>query len=281
MKAVRTALLLVALTLLFVFVGQLIGGRTGAMYAFVFAAIMNIGSYWFSDKIVLAMYRAQPVSPEEAPRLYSIVRELASGAGMPMPKIYVIPTQSPNAFATGRNKNHAVVAVTEGILGLLTEDELRGVLGHELAHVRNKDMLIGSMAATLAGAISMLAYMARWGAILGGFGSSRDDREGGALGFLVAAIVAPIAAMLIQLAISRSREYGADASGARIAGSPYGLASALEKLERATQIRPLPANPATSHLFIVNPLRGKSVWNLLSTHPPIEERIRRLREMHF
>jgi heat shock protein HtpX len=280
MKAVRTALLLAALTVLFVFVGQLVGGRTGAMYAFVFAVIMNFGSYWFSDKIVLAMYKAKPVSPEEAPRLYSIVRELAGGAGMPMPKIYIIPTQSPNAFATGRNKNHAVVAVTQGILSLLSEDELRGVLGHEMAHVRNKDMLIGSMAATLAGAISMLAFVARWGAILGGFGG-RDDREGGVVGLLAAAIVAPIAAMLIQLAISRQREYGADASGARIAGSPYGLASALEKLEKASQIRPLPANPATSHLFIVNPLRGKNVWNLLSTHPPIEDRIRRLREMHF
>jgi len=271
-------MLLTALTVLFVIVGHLVGGQSGAMFAFIFAVIMNFGAYWFSDKLVLAMYKAQPVSPSEAPRLYSIVQELATSAGLPVPRIYITPNQSPNAFATGRNPKNAVVAVTRGILDLLSEEELRGVLAHELAHIRNRDMLVGSIAATLAGAISMLAFMARWGAILGGFGG-RDDRDGGGLiGLLVAAIVAPIAAMLIQMAVSRSGEYRADASGARIAGTPYGLANALAKLETASDRRPLQANPASAHLFIVNPLRGKSVWNLLSTHPPIEERIRRLRE---
>lgn len=277
MNALRTGMLLTALTLLFVFVGQLVGGRNGAMYAFIFAVIINFGAYWFSDKLVLIMYKAQPISPNEAPRLYSMVQEIASSAGLPMPRVYMIPSNSPNAFATGRNPQNAVVAVTQGILDLLDENELRGVLAHELAHVRNRDMLVGSIAATLAGAVSMLAFMARWGAILGGFGG-RDDRDGGIVGLLAAAIVAPIAAMLIQMAVSRSREYGADETGARIAGSPYGLANALAKLEGASQRRPLQANPTSAHLFIVNPLRGKSVWNLLSTHPPIEERIRRLRE---
>jgi len=280
MNTLRTAMLLTVLTLLFVFVGNLVGGRNGAMYAFIFAIIMNFGTYWFSDKLVLAMYRAQPISPSEAPRLYSMVQELASNGGLPMPRMYLIPTDSPNAFATGRNPQNAIVAVTRGILNLLDEDELRGVLAHELAHVQNRDMLIGSIAATLAGAISMLAFMARWGAIFGGFGS-RDDRDSGVVGLLAAAIVAPIAAMLIQMAVSRSREYGADASGARIAGSPYGLANALAKLEQASQRRPLRANPTSAHLFIVNPLRGKGVWNLLSTHPPIEERVRRLHEQRF
>ncbi len=271
--------LLTVLTLLFVFVGQAVGGRQGATFAFMFALIMNFGAYWFSDKLVLAMYRAQPVEPNEAPRLYSIVQGLAISAGLPMPKMYIIPSRSPNAFATGRNPQHAVVAVTEGILDLLNEDELKGVLAHELAHVRNRDMLIGSIAATLAGAIMMLASMARWAAIFGGFGG-RDDRDdnGGALGLLVAAVVAPIAALLIQMAVSRSREYQADASGAGIAGSPYGLANALGKLEGASKMRPIQANPASAHLFIVNPLHGKSLWNLFSTHPPIEDRIRRLRE---
>jgi heat shock protein HtpX len=278
MNALRTMFLLTALTLLFVFVGEAVGGRQGAMFAFVFALIMNFGAYWFSDKLVLAMYRAKPVSPNEAPRLYSIVQGLAISAGLPMPKMYIIPSRSPNAFATGRNPQHAVVAVTEGILDLLDEDELKGVLGHELAHVKHRDMLIGSIAATLAGAIMMLANMARWAAIFGGVGN-RDDRDnGGALGLLVAAIVAPIAALLIQMAVSRSREYQADASGAGIAGSPYGLADALAKLESASKMRPIQANPASAHLFIVNPLHGKSMWNLFSTHPPVEERIRRLRE---
>jgi heat shock protein HtpX len=278
MNMLRTGLLLTALTVLFVVVGGMIGGQGGMMFAFVLALIMNFGTYWFSDKLVLAMYRAQPISPEQAPRLYSIVSELATSAGLPMPRIYIMPSKSPNAFATGRNPKHAVVAVTQGILELLSEEELRGVLAHELAHIRNRDMLIGSMAATLAGAISMLAMMARWGAMLGGVGGRDDDRDGGFIGLLVAAIVAPIAAMLIQMAVSRSGEYRADASGARIAGTPYGLANALSKLQTASQRRPFHANPASAHLFIVNPLRGKSVWNLLSTHPPIEERVRRLRE---
>jgi heat shock protein HtpX len=279
MNMLRTALLLTALTLLLIFVGQAVGGRDGAMLAFIFAIIMNFGSYWFSDKLVLAMYRAKPVSPNEAPRLYSIVQELSLSAGLPMPRVYIIPSESPNAFATGRNKNHAVVAVTHGILNLLDENELRGVLAHELAHVRNRDMLVGSIAATLAGAISMIGVMVRWGAMFGGLGGRDDDNNGGIIGVLVAAIIAPLVAMLIQLMVSRSREYGADASGARIAGSPSGLANALAKLERGAQARPLHANPASAHLFIVNPLRGKSIWNLLSTHPPVEDRIRRLREM--
>lgn len=277
MNVLRTTFLLTTLTLLFVVVGQLVGGQSGAVFAFFLAVVMNIGSYWFSDKIVLAMYRAKPVSPDQAPRLYAIVEELANNAGLPMPRLCVMQNKSPNAFATGRNPKNAVVAVTDGILDILTEDELRGVLAHELAHIRNRDMLIGSIAATLAGAISMLAFFARWGAILGGFGG-RDDRDGGIIGLLVAAIVAPIAALLIQMAVSRSREYGADATGAQIAGSPNGLANALAKLEAASQRAPMKANPTSAHMFIVNPLRGKSVWNLLSTHPPIPERIRRLRE---
>jgi heat shock protein HtpX len=278
MNALRTMFLLTALTLLFIFVGQMIGGRQGAAFAFALALIINIGSYWFSDKLVLAMYRAKPVSPTEAPRLYSIVQALALSARLPMPKLYIIPNQSANAFATGRNPQHAVVAVTEGILGLLDEDELTGVLAHELAHVRNRDMLIGSIAATLAGAIMMLANMARWAAIFGGVGGRDDRNNGGALGLLVAAIVAPIAALLIQMAVSRSREYQADSAGAGIAGSPYGLAKALAKLESSAKTRPIQANPASAHLFIVNPLRGKNIWNFFSTHPPIEDRIRRLRD---
>ncbi len=279
MNALRTAFLLTTLTLILVFVGQMVGGRSGAMVFFFLAVVMNFGAYWFSDKIVLKMYRAQPISPSDAPRVYSMVQELATSAGLPMPRVYLIPNDSPNAFATGRNPQHAVVAVTNGILNLLSEDELRGVLAHELAHIKNSDMLIGSIAATLAGAVSMLAMVARWGAIFGGFGG-RDDDNGGIIGLLAAMIVAPIAAMLIQMAVSRSREYGADAMGSQIAGSPYGLANALAKLESGAQRRPLKATPASAHLFIVNPLRGKSVWNLLSTHPPIQERIRRLREQH-
>jgi heat shock protein HtpX len=279
LNTLRTALLLTALTALLIFVGQVIGGSTGAMFAFIFALIMNFGAYWFSDKLVLRMYRAKEVTQSQAPRLYRMVEELTMKAGMPMPRLYIIPTQSPNAFATGRNKNHAVVAVTEGILNLLDENELEGVLAHEISHVDNHDMLVGSIAATLAGAISLIAMIARWGAIFGGFGG-RDDDNGGVIGLLVAAIVAPIAAMLIQLAVSRSREYGADASGARLIGHPDYLADALAKLERGSQMRPMKANPTSAHLFIVNPLHGKSIWNLLSTHPPIEERIRRLREMH-
>ena len=248
------------------------------LVAFVLAIIMNAGSYWFSDRIVLAMYHAQPVEESENPKLFQIVRELAAEADLPMPRVYVIPQETPNAFATGRNPEHAAVAVTEGILRILTPSELKGVLGHELGHVRNRDILISSIAATLAGAIMILASMARWAAIFGGFGG-RDDREGGILGLLLTAILAPIAAMLIQLAISRSREYLADQTGARLSHNPEGLARALEKLEAASTRVPMDASPATAHMFIVNPLSGKTLAGLFSTHPPIEERIRRLRSM--
>ncbi len=274
----KTAALLGLLTGLIVLCGGALGGRSGAVIALVLAAVMNLGAYWFSDKIVLAMYHAQPVSPSEAPRLHAIVERLVARAGIPMPRIFVIPERSPNAFATGRNPQHAALAVTAGLLDMMTDDELEGVIGHELGHVRNRDILISSIAATIAGAITMLAQMARWGAIFGGFGG-RDDREGGAggvLGLLFMAILAPIAAVLIQMAISRSREYAADATGAEFAGNPYGLAHALEKLGKASQRIPMDANPVTSHMFIVMPFSGRAMLNLFSTHPPIEERIRRL-----
>jgi heat shock protein HtpX len=241
---------------------------------------MNFGSYWFSDKLVLKMYRARPVGMNEAPELYRIVQNLATRAGMPMPKLYIIPSEAANAFATGRSPEHAAVAATEGILRLMSEEELEGVLAHELSHVRNRDILISSVAATLAGAIVMLANMVRWAAMFGGM--SRDDREegGGLLGLLAMSILAPLAAGLIQMAISRSREYQADASGAALLHNPEPLARALEKLEDASQRVPLNASPQTAHLFIVNPLSGRSFANLFSTHPPLEERIRRLRSMH-
>ncbi|MBZ4660111.1 MAG: htpX [Desulfacinum sp.] len=280
----RTTLLLAALTVLIVWIGRLLGGPQGMAIALVFAVVMNFGSYWFSDKIVLAMYRAQPVDEREAPELYNMVRELAASAGLPMPKVYIIPSETPNAFATGRNPEHAVVAVTEGLLRLLSAHEVRGVLAHELAHIKNRDILIGTIAASLAGAIMFLADMARWAAIFGGFRGNDEEGEGagGLIGTLILAIVAPIAAMLIQMAISRSREYLADETGARIAGSPEGLAGALEKLAVASQRIPMvEAKPATAHMFIVNPLSGKSLVNLFSTHPPIEERIRRLRSFAY
>jgi len=280
----RTTLLLAALTVLIVWIGRLLGGPQGMAIALVFAVVMNFGSYWFSDKIVLAMYRAQPVDEREAPELYNMVRELAASAGLPMPRVYIIPSETPNAFATGRNPEHAVVAVTEGLLRLLSAHEVRGVLAHELAHIKNRDILIGTIAASLAGAIMFLADMARWAAIFGGFRGNDDEGEGagGLIGTLILAIVAPIAAMLIQMAISRSREYLADETGARIAGSPEGLAGALEKLAVASQRIPMvEAKPATAHMFIVNPLSGKSLVNLFSTHPPIEERIRRLRSFAY
>ncbi len=278
MNSVRTALLLGVLTGLLMMIGGLFGGKQGVIIAFVFAMIMNFGSYWFSDKIVLSMYRAREVSEREAPELYTTVKNLALRAGMPMPRVYIVPGETPNAFATGRNENHAVVAVTEGILRILDRDELEGVLAHELTHIKNKDMLIGSIAATLAGAVMMLASMAKWAAI---FGFGGDDKEGGGgiIGLILMAILAPIAAMLIQMGISRSREYMADDGGARISGKPYGLAGALEKLSAASQILPMKANPATAHMFIVNPLTAKSFSHLFSTHPPIEKRIERLRAM--
>lgn len=279
-NTLKTTLLLGLLTAIILWFGEFLGGSQGLMVAFVFAAIMNFGSYWFSDKIVLAMYRARPVTMNEAPDLYRVVHNLATRAGMPMPKLYIIPTDAANAFATGRGPEHAAVAVTEGILRLMSWDELEAVLAHELSHVRNRDILISSIAATLAGVIMMLANMVRWAAIFGGF--SRDDREegGGLIGLLLMSILAPLAAMLIQLAISRSREYQADASGAQLLHSGEPLARALEKLEYSTQRLPMEASPQTAHLFIVNPLRGRSLANLFSTHPPIEERIRRLRAMH-
>ena len=279
-NVLRTTVLLAALTALFLVIGGAIGGNQGLFIAFVFALLMNFASYWFSDKIVLSMYGAREVSLNEAPDLYRLVQRLAQRAGIPMPRVYIIPSDAPNAFATGRNPQHGAVAVTEGILRTLDSDELAGVLAHELGHIRNRDTLIMTVAATLAGAITMLAHMAQWGAI---FGFGRRDEEdsggGGMLSLLFMAILAPIAATLIQLAISRSREFFADSTGAAIAGSPSGLARALEKLHYASQRLPMDANPATAHLFIVNPLTGGSLVNLFSTHPPIEERIRRLRRI--
>jgi heat shock protein HtpX len=281
-STLKTTLLLGSLTGLLLLFGDLFGGRSGVQVAFVFAAIMNLGAYWFSDKIVLMTYRAQPIEESEAPELYRIVRGLAQKANIPMPRIYRIPTDSPNAFATGRNPQHAVVAVTDGILRILTLEELEGVLAHELGHVTNRDILVSSIAATLAGAVMMLARMAQWGAMFGGM--ERDDREGRSNGLilLLMAILAPLAAMVIQFAVSRAREYGADDSGAKLCGHPEALASALEKLAIGSGRIPLPASPQTAHLFIVNPLTGgQFLSNLFSTHPPIEERIARLRQMQL
>lgn len=281
MNGLKTVFLLGVLTGLILLVGGAIGGKNGLILGLVFAGGMNFFSYWFSDKIVLAIYRAKPVEQAEAPGLYAVVERLAARAQIPMPKLYVIQEDSPNAFATGRNPNHAAVACTTGILKLMSDEELEGILAHELSHVRNRDILISSIAATLAGAIGVLAHMARWGAMFGGYGG-RDDRNGGGgiFALLATAIFAPIAAMLIQLAISRSREFQADASGAELAGSPYGLARALEKLGKYSKQIPMDANPATAHLFIVAPFSGASFAKLFSTHPPLEERIRRLLGQH-
>jgi heat shock protein HtpX len=278
-NTVKTALLLGALTGLLMLVGGLIGGKGGVYIAFILAVILNFGSYWFSDKLVLKMYKAQEVSESSAPDLHAIVRNLAMKASLPMPRVFIIPEETPNAFATGRNENHAVVAVTEGIMRILSKEELEGVIAHELSHIKNKDMLISSIAATIAGAISMLATMAQWAAIFGGGRSTDEDNGGGIIGLIAMAIFAPLAAAVIQMAISRSREYLADAGGASITKNPYGLASALEKLTKASQIIPMDAKPSTAHLFIVNPLSGKAFMNLFSTHPPLEERIARLRSM--
>ncbi len=278
MNSLKTALLLGLLTGLLMLIGGWFGGQHGVVIAFVVAMVMNFASYWFSDRIVLSMYRAREVTEAEAPELYNIVRNLALAAQLPMPRVYIVPGETPNAFATGRNEHHAAVAVTEGILGILKKDELEGVLGHELTHIKNHDILIGSIAATIAGAIVMLANMAQWAAI---FGGGRDDDEGGSniFGLIAMAILAPIAASLIQMAISRSREYLADEGGAKISGKPLSLASALGKLSGAAQALPMQANPSTAHMFIVNPLSGRSLMNLFSTHPPVEERIARLRSM--
>ncbi|MBI3634869.1 MAG: zinc metalloprotease HtpX [Candidatus Rokubacteria bacterium] len=276
----KTAVLLGLLTALLVLVGGAIGGQRGMLMAFVFALFMNFFSYWFSDKIVLAMYGAEPVDEARAPQLYAIVRRLTTRAQIPMPRVYLIPVDTPNAFATGRNPEHAAIAVTEGIMRILDQDELEGVLAHELSHVKNRDILISTIAATLAGTITYLAHMAQWAAMFGG--ARRDDEDEGGTSPIAAifmAILAPIAAMLVQMAVSRAREYQADASGARMAGRTWGLAKALEKLQMAQQVAPMDANPATAHLFIVNPLSGRALMNLFSTHPPLEERIARLRAM--
>jgi len=272
----KTAFLLSALTLLLMFIGRAFGGHNGMILALVFAAVMNFVAYFFSDKIALAMYRAQPVTREDLPRAYQAVERLTQKIGIPMPKIYVIPSDSPNAFATGRNPSHASVAVTRGILELLTDEELEGVLAHELGHVNNRDILISSVAATLAGAITMLANMGKWAMIFGGYGRDRDDRGGGGLAGLLMLIVAPIAATLIQLAVSRSREYQADATGAHFTGNPYALASALQKLDAYSRRIPMQANPSTAHLFIIQPFMGMNFGSLFSTHPPIAKRIERL-----
>ena len=279
MNNFKTALLLGSLTGLLLLIGGFLGGKSGVVIAFIFAMVMNFGSYWFSDKLVLRMYKAQEVTETQAPELYRMVQTLAMRGGLPMPRVYVIPEDTPNAFATGRDEHHAVVAVTEGIMRILNRDELEGVIGHELSHIKNGDILIGSIAATLAGAIVMLANMAQWAAIFGGASSDDDEAGGGIIGLILMAILAPIAATIIQMAISRSREYLADDGGARISGKPYGLAGALDKLQRASQAVPMAANPSTAHLFIVNPLTGGSFMALFSTHPPIEERIARLRNM--
>jgi heat shock protein HtpX len=277
-NTIKTTLLLGLLTGLIMGFGNYLGGNQGLVIAFAFAAVMNFGAYWFSDKMVLSMYRAQPVEEAQAPELYRIVHNLVTRAGLPMPRLYVIPSDSPNAFATGRSPQHAAVAVTQGLLRMMQPEELEGVLAHELGHVKNRDTLISTVAATLAGVVMMLATMLRWAAIFGGV--QRDDRDGGGLvQLLVMTIVAPLAAMLIQLAISRSREYQADSTGAHLAGNPLGLAAALEKLERGSERIPLPANPQTAHLFIVNPLSGSAMTKLFSTHPPLEDRVRRLRSM--
>lgn len=273
----KTGLLLALLTGIFLWIGEAAGGRTGMVMAFGFAVLMNAGAYWFSDKIVLRMYRAQEVGEAESPELHGIVRRLATAAKLPMPRVYLIPNDSPNAFATGRNPAHAAVAVTRGILRILDREELEGVLAHEMAHVRNRDILIGTVAATLAGAVMMLARFVQFAAIFGGGG--RDREGGGGLGLLAMAILAPIGAMLVQMAVSRSREYLADESGARFCGNPESLASALEKISSASKRVPLEASPATAHMFILNPLSGGGLRSLFSTHPPVEKRIERLRSM--
>jgi len=280
MNSLKTTFLMALLTGLLVVIGGLIAGKNGALIALGVAAVMNFIAYWSSDKIALARYKAQEVTRAHAPKLFDMVERLTQRAGIPMPRLYVIPSPTPNAFATGRDPKHAAVAVTEGALSLLNEEELTGVIAHELAHVKNRDILIQSVAATLGGAITMLAQWAQFAAIFGG-GSSNDERRGGGPGLLIMAIVAPIAAVLIQMGISRSREYVADASGAKFAGSSRGLASALLKLDDFSKRRPMNASPTTAHMFIVNPLTGGGIAKLFSTHPPIEERVKRLQEMRM
>jgi heat shock protein HtpX len=274
-NGLKTALLLGLLSGLLLAIGQWLGGANGMVIAFVFAVVMNFGSYWFSDKIVLRMYNAQEVGPDD--RLYKIVERLARQAGLPMPRVYVIPDPSPNAFATGRNPSHAAVAATQGILQILNDNELEGVLAHELAHVKHRDILTSSIAATIAAAIMMMARMAQFAAIFGGYGGGRDrDRGSNPIALLATIILAPLAAMLIQMAISRSREYSADAGGAQITGNPYGLADALRKIDAVSKRVPLEANPATAHLFIIKPFTSAFLSSLFSSHPPTEDRIRAL-----
>ncbi len=280
MNTTKTVVLMVGLTVLLVMIGGAFGGRQGMFIAFGLATAMNVFSYWFSDKIVLKMYSAKEATEQEAPVLYSVTRDLAMKMSLPMPKVYIIPSDAPNAFATGRNPAHAAVAATEGVVRLLSREELTGVMAHELAHVKNRDILIGTIAATIAGAISMLANMAQWAMIFGG-GRRDEDSRGGLIGALAMIIVAPIAAALIQMAISRSREYEADATGAKACGNPLWLASALRKLHASSQRVPMQATPATAHMFIVNPLRGGGMMSLFSTHPPMEERIARLEAMVY
>ncbi|HWR82466.1 MAG TPA: zinc metalloprotease HtpX [Candidatus Deferrimicrobium sp.] len=278
MNSFKVFFLMLALMLVFMWVGFAVGGRNGMVLAFVLACAMNFITYWFSDKIVLAMYRARQVTESDHPRLYRVVKRVTTQAMIPMPKVYIVPNKAPNAFATGRNVDHAAVAATEGILEILTEDELEGVIGHEVAHIMNKDMLIGTIAATFAGAIGILASMARWGAIFGGYGRSNENRGGG-IALLVAAIIAPLVAMIIQFAISRQREYKADAEGGRITGKYRHLASALSKLHKSPVRMNLDERPATAHLMIANPLSGRGFASLFSTHPPVEKRVEKLHKL--
>jgi len=277
MNSLKTVFLMTLMMVLFIFVGNMLGGKSGMTIALIFSLAMNFGSYWFSDKIVLKMYRAQPVTREQQPKFYNIVEQLAKSANLPMPKVYIIEDQTPNAFATGRNPQHAAVAATTGILRILNEQELSGVMAHELAHVKHRDILIGTVAATFVGTITYIAQMAGWAAM---FGRSDDEDSGGGLSSLLLLILAPIAATLLQMAVSRSREFMADAGGAQISHNPLALASALGKLAQGNQIKAVDhAGPATAHMFIINPLHGGGVMKLFSTHPPVEERIARLRDL--
>lgn len=277
----KTVVLLGALTGLLLWVGQLVGGPGGLTIAFIFAIIMNLGAYWFSDKLVLRMYRAKEVKESEQPKLYHIVQEVSQQANIPMPKVYIMPSDNSNAFATGRNPKHAAVACTQGIMNLLSEDELKGVIAHEIAHIKNRDILISSVVATIAGVIAYVAFMARWAAIFGGFGG-RDRDGGNIVSLILLAIVTPLVATIIQLAISRSREYLADETGAKIVRSPFGLASALEKLEHDSKRHPMRfGNPSTAHLFITNPFRARGLVKFFSTHPPMQERIKRLKNLRI
>jgi heat shock protein HtpX len=278
MNAVKTFVLMLVMTLLVVWVGQLVGGQQGMIMALIFAGVMHFVSYWFSDKIVLMMYGAKEIKPGDMPQLHDIVERLTKSSGLPMPRLYFIDTPMPNAFATGRNPEHSAVAVTRGILDILSDEELSGVIAHELSHVRNRDILISTIAATAAGAIFMLARMAQFAAIFGG-GRDRDGEGGNPIGLLVVAIIAPIAAMIVQMAISRSREYQADETGAKISGNPLALAGALRKLTEGVKRNPTEVNPTTAHMFIVSPFAGKSLLTLFSTHPPLEDRIQRLEKM--